>query len=233
MHDTSVRSAWRRELQAYLLQGRLVAAAARRRARPVDADRVVVFVHGLMAAGPVFDPMRSHVEATTGWATLDFTYSPVTSFEGAAERLAGCIEEHVPSTARVALVGHSLGGLLARWYVQEMGGRPRTSRLVTLATPHAGVTGARMAPLLPLAYAVRPEGTVVRRLKESAHVLEGMPHLSVAAGGDRMVDPRVSAASAPQCRVVWVPNVGHNELLYHPRTHDLVAGAVGGSSTPR
>jgi triacylglycerol lipase len=227
MDEPNPRAAWRRELDAYLMQGRLVAAAALRRARRVDGEQVVVFVHGFMAAGPVFDPMRSHVETATGLTTLDFTYSPMSSFEGAASRLAACIRAHVPGKARIALVGHSLGGLLARWYVQEMGGADRVDRLVTLATPHAGTVSARVVPL-PLVYAARPGGPVVRRLAATSHVFDRLPHLAVAAGGDWMVQPVSSAASAPGARVVWVAGVGHNELLYDPRTHHLVSEALAG-----
>ena len=55
-------SALGREVHAVVRQGRLM-AFPKRKASPVDAERAVVFVHGFMAGGPVFDPMRSHVES--------------------------------------------------------------------------------------------------------------------------------------------------------------------------
>jgi triacylglycerol lipase len=229
MADANTRPPWRRELDAYLMQGRLIAAAAMRRASRREGERVAVFVHGFLAAGPVFDPMRSHVEEQTGLATLDFTYSSMSSFASAADRLAACIAANVPSGARISLVGHSLGGLLSRWYIQEMGGAERVDRLVTLATPHQGTAAARVVPL-PLVWAARPDGPVIRRLAETAHALEGVPHLAVAAGGDRMVHPVSSAASAPRARVVWLSEVGHNALLYDARTHRLVSDAL--ATTP-
>jgi triacylglycerol lipase len=218
--------AWRREVAAYLLQGRLIAAAALRRATRLEGEHAVVFVHGFMAAGPVFDPMRSRVEEATGLPTLDFTYSPFGSFPRAAERLASCIEQTVAPGVRISLVGHSLKGLLARWYVQEMGGGARVDRLVTLATPHRGTPAARAVPL-PLLQAARSDGPVIRQLERSAAALEALPHVAVAAGEDRVVPPH-SAAGAPHARVEWLAGVGHNELLYDARAHRIVSEAVGG-----
>ncbi|NIY66251.1 hypothetical protein SMALB_4271 [Streptomyces malaysiensis] len=43
------------------------------------------------------------------------------------------------------VIGHNLGGLIARHYVQRLGGDTRAHTLVTLGTPHAGT---RIAPLL-------------------------------------------------------------------------------------
>ena len=40
------------------------------------------------------------------------------------------------------LIGHSLGGLIARYYVQCLGGDERVHTLVTLGTPHGGTATA-------------------------------------------------------------------------------------------
>lgn len=218
-------AAWRREATALALQARLIAAGWWRRPQALAGERVAVFVHGFLAAGPVFDPLREHVTRTTGVPGIHFTYSPVASFERTVHGLAEFIDARVPDGARVALVGHSLGGVVARWYVQELGGHARVDRLVTLATPHAGTDKARAWPL-SLAKALRPEGEVMRRLEQRAHVLGSLPLTAVAAGEDRMVQPPASAAAVRHGRVVWLPDVGHNELLYDPRVHRIVAEAV-------
>lgn len=40
--------------------------------------------------------------------------------------------------ARVVLIGHSMGGLIARWYLQRCGGAEVVSKLITLGTPYRG-----------------------------------------------------------------------------------------------
>lgn len=44
--------------------------------------------------------------------------------------------------ARVILIGHSMGGLVARYYVEVLGGWKHTLALITIGTPHRGALGA-------------------------------------------------------------------------------------------
>jgi pimeloyl-ACP methyl ester carboxylesterase len=66
-------------------------------------------------------------------------------------RLAGLVEDALerwraqggPYTdARVVFVCHSMGGLVARWYVERCGGAEITRKLVTLGTPYRGAAKA-------------------------------------------------------------------------------------------
>jgi pimeloyl-ACP methyl ester carboxylesterase len=44
--------------------------------------------------------------------------------------------------ARVVFICHSMGGLVARWYIQREGGAEVTRKLITLGTPHRGALNA-------------------------------------------------------------------------------------------
>ncbi|WP_324274364.1 esterase/lipase family protein [Blastococcus brunescens] len=44
------------------------------------------------------------------------------------------------------VVGHSLGGLIARYHVQRQGGDRRVESLVTLGTPHEGRCSRTSSP---------------------------------------------------------------------------------------
>lgn len=211
-----------------LVQGQLIVRGIARRTLPAEGPRVAVFIHGVMAAGPVFDPLRKRVTDELGIPTLDFTYSPLSAFPAIIARFRECVDRNAPQDAKLILVGHSLGGLVARWYVQELGQAKRVERLVTIATPHAGTTNARFAPL-PVAPALRPGSPVVRALAASVDSAKEIPHTTIVAGADRLVAPIVSATSVPYANVRWVPEVGHNEVLFHPRVHDLVIEAIAES----
>lgn len=192
---------------------------------PVGASRVVVFVHGYGAAGPVFEPMRAHVERALDVPTVDFTYGSLSGFARVARDLAAHVDRAAGPHARVDLVGHSLGGLVARWYVQELGGAARVERLVTLATPHAGTRSARIAPG-PMRHALAPEGAIVRRLHHGRHRAGDVSHTALVAGRDLLVTPPASAAAIEDARVRWFEDVGHNEMLFAPDVHDAVADAL-------
>jgi pimeloyl-ACP methyl ester carboxylesterase len=44
--------------------------------------------------------------------------------------------------ARLVFICHSMGGLVARWYVDHLGGAEHTKALITLGTPHRGALNA-------------------------------------------------------------------------------------------
>ena len=117
--------------------------------------------------------------------------------------------------------GKNLGGLVARWWVQEMGGAERTRRVVTLATPHAGTRSARVAPG-PLRAALMPQGAIVRRLAAGRHRATAVSHTALVAAADLMVTPPSSAAALEDADVEWFDGLGHNAMLFDPRVHARV-----------
>ena len=94
---------------------------------------------GLRPAAPQPRPARQATDRA-------LNYSPLTcDIRAAAELLGRRIEEICERTGaqQIDVVGHSLGGLIARYYVQRLGGDTRVRTLVTLGTPHSGT---RVAP---------------------------------------------------------------------------------------
>lgn len=219
-------SLWRREMAAVARQSVLMAKGATRRRRLANAPRVAVFVHGFMATGPVFDPMRAHVAGRTGLETVDFTYSPWATFEAVTTRFERFVTKWVDPDSTISLVGHSLGGLVARWFLQEQGGHARVDRVVTVATPHGGTEAVRRIPG-PLAATLVPESPVIGQLARGRERVRHVPHTAVVAGDDHLVRPTTSAASLDGARVHWLEGVGHNEVLFDRRAHELVQDALG------
>ncbi len=210
-----------RESAALARQGLLIARRLIRgqSGAPTDDRRHAIFVHGYLAAGAVFDPLRAHVEGRADHATVDFDYGPHRAFESVAEELAELVQR-VGRRNPVVLVGHSLGGLLARWCAEVLENAPGIERIVTLATPHGGTERARIAPG-SLGAALRPGSAVLRRLGEHSSV----PLLSIAGGADQVV-PVSSASAVSNARMHVIPGVGHNALLYERRAYDAVVDAL-------
>jgi len=208
------------EAKALVRQATLMVRGPFRRESHLVGKRVVVFLHGFMANGEVLRPLACEVQSATGLPTGLFS-SPlrVTDFHSIVDRFEDYMATHVSPDATVSLVGHSLGGLVARWYTQERGGEARVDRIVTLATPHRGTDRARWAPA-GLRDALRQDGPVLGRLNSRTADLRSF---AVVAGEDRLVVPPTSAGGMPGAEVITVPGVGHNEIIYHPRVyHEVV-----------
>ena len=110
------------------------------RKTPRLADqRTIVFVHGYLSNPSCFLPLSLYLRARGHSAYLSYSYSGEQGVEQAAIGLKSFLRRHVRG-GEIDLVCHSLGGLVARVYLQELGGSRRVRSIVTLGTPHRGTT---------------------------------------------------------------------------------------------
>ena len=170
-------------------------------------DDVVVLVHGFLGTAGMLRPLRARLERETGARVATFTHAPGTGVRRIARRLAELVDR-VPSSARVTVVGHSLGGVVARYYVQELGGHTRVARTISMAAPFGGVP----VPPLLVGADVHAQSDLLRRIRERAHEF-GVPHTSIVAAEDTWV-PGVATACLGYGDVVVLPGRGHNALLF-------------------
>jgi triacylglycerol lipase len=66
-----------------------------------------------------------------------------------AKKLAWALESRLGPEQPVDLFGFSMGGLIHRVYVQQMGGVGRVRRMMTVATPHRGSLTPTLLPSKP------------------------------------------------------------------------------------
>ena len=144
----------------------------------VAAGTPIVLVHGLVDNRSVFTVLRRALRRRGFGQVLTLNYSPFTSdVRAAAAQLAALVERTCEETGheRVHVVGHSLGGVVARYYVQVLGGDERVHTLCTLGSPHGGTWAAHLLP-----------SRLVRQLRPGSHLLAEL------------------AAPAPGCRTRFV-----------------------------
>lgn len=131
--------------------------------------RPVVLLHGFIDNRSVFAVLRRSL-GQHGWQTVvGVNYSPLTGdVRAAAAVLAAQVEEVRERTGhqQVDIVSHSLGGLVARYYVQRLGGGEKVHSLVTLGTPHLGTRAVPLLSVHPIVRQIRPDSDMVRELAE-------------------------------------------------------------------
>lgn len=220
-----VRGAIVREGLAFLAHGLLlplgrVAAGGPTERRP--DQHTLVFVHGLGANRAGFLPLRSWLRLHGHWRQIAFGYRSRGSIEAIALSLKRALDAHVRG-GRISLVAHSMGGLVARYYLQRLGGARRVERLVTLATPHHGSHAANFIPS-PLVRQLLPDGPFIRSLNELPPP-PGVRATSIVAGRDLLVQP-VDSARCPFGDAVHFGELGHVELLFRPEVFATVLAAL-------
>jgi len=121
---------------------------------------------------------------------------------------------------QVILVGHSMGGLVARSYLSRHG-IGQVAKLITLATPHGGSELARLAL-----------GANAREMEPHSHWLNDMnrekvsiPAVSIRTPHDNYVMPQDNQR-LPGAEDVALPGLGHLAMLYSQRTLAALLAAL-------
>lgn len=183
--------------------------------------RPVLLLHGFVDNRSVFVLLRRSL-ARHGWRHLEsLNFSPLTSdIRVAAEVLGREIEEVCARTGHreVDIIGHSLGGLIARYYVQRLGGDVRVRTLVTMGTPHAGTAAIPLASAHPVVRQMRPDSDLIEELREPAPGCRTR-FVSFWSDLDQVMSP-VEAARVEHpdliAQNVGVTGIGHLALPVHP-----------------
>ncbi|NEC24467.1 lipase family alpha/beta hydrolase, partial [Streptomyces parvus] len=186
----------------------------------------VVLLHGFIDNRSAFVVLRRTL-ARHGRRPESLNYSPLTrDVRTAAGLLGRHVEEICARTghSRVDIVGHSLGGLIARYYVQRLGGDRRVRTLVTLGTPHGGTAVAPGAGVHPIVRQMRGGSSVIEELRGPApgcrtrfvSFWSELDQVMVPVGTACVDHPDLDAVN------VRVTGIGHLALPVHP----TVAAAV-------
>jgi pimeloyl-ACP methyl ester carboxylesterase len=177
----------------------------------------VIFVPGIGHTQQGWMIVRRHLERAgfRDIGVLDDSSRPA-DIPHLADRLAHHVEAVRLATGhqRVHLVGHNVGGVVARYYVQLLGGDAEVSSVITVAAPHSG-THATHAGWGPAAAQLRPGSAVLRHLEESTRPMP-VRWVCYFSERDLFVVPTTSAMLRnPMLRAtnLLVPNERHLSLV--------------------
>jgi triacylglycerol lipase len=199
---------------------------------PLAAHVPVVLVHGLVDNRSIFTVMRRALRRRGFASVCSWNYSPLQrDVESAAAALGRHIEHICRETGheRVQVVGHSLGGLVARYLVQRLDGDRHVETLITLGTPHGGSRWARVGPT-PLIRQLRPGSPLLQELALPAPGCRTRV-TAVYSDFDQMVVPfSAGRCDHPdlQARNVLVRGIGHMSLPIHRTVVDEIAATLAG-----
>ena len=128
--------------------------------RPLEARGIVeqlVVVPGLLRLhqySALTDYLRQSLGYEVGRDLLEFAYDFRQDNRRSATELGAAIEQWNLS-APITIIAHSMGCLIARYYIERLGGKRRVERVVLLGGPHAGnpyafarlLSGPKLLPL--------------------------------------------------------------------------------------
>ncbi len=193
------------------------------------ATMPVLLLHGVLCNAGVWRSMKKYLAARGIGPVYTLSYGPpLASIELFADQVALRIDAILAATGarQVVVVGHSMGGLVARAYLRRYGGA-KIRRLITVGTPHHGSVHAYMLP-----------GAALSQLRPGNAWLEGLnagggealpPVVSIWSWHDSMVAPQTSSV-LDGAENVALAGIAHNALLRDPGVQQRVAAEILASS---
>ena len=181
-----------------------------------DQPVPLVLVHGLWDTPRLFRALEEqlgqrrtprlipHLPHGLGWIPL--------------EQLAGQLDAEIQATfggeRRLDLFGFSMGGVIARAWIQLLGGWRRTRRFTSVASPHQGTLTALPWPRRVLAGVadMKPGSPLLRRLNGDLEALRRIECCSFYCAADLTVVPGWTAV-LPVGPSHPLPGLRHDRLL--------------------
>jgi pimeloyl-ACP methyl ester carboxylesterase len=190
----------------------------------------VVMVHGYAQNRVDFLAIARALARAGQGPVYGFNYPWYSTVHRSAERLARFVEgvRRETGAEQVDLVAHSLGGLVVMEYLfGEGAGRVR--RVVTVASPHAGV--AWRGPIVGSCGAQIRKGCAF--LIERASRTVPVPCLSIYSTHDNIVHPPATSMLATRgAHDRQIPHVGHLSILFAREVARAIVDFLGAPALP-
>ena len=178
----------------------------------------VILLHGLFQNRACLYWMQAQLKRNGFRNVLTINTPPWRNLETLTEILARKIDEVriLHKVEKVHLVGHSMGGMIARNYIQRRGGSPRVDCCITLGSPHYG---SKLAPfaISQLGKALLPGSAFLEQLNAAEKPIESRV-VAIYTRHDNIVLPATNARLATADAWVELDGMGHTALLFHPRS---------------
>lgn len=185
----------------------------------------VILLHGLFQNRSCLLWLQHRLRSSGYRHVLSINTPPSRDLETLTEKLAKNVDQLRMrlNVDKVILIGHSMGGMIARNYVQNRGGAVHVERVVTLGSPHRG---SKLAPfaLTTMGKSLLPGSEFIRRFNSVAWPRE-TPIISIYTRYDNMVMP-AELARLDGALSVELDGMGHTALLFHPRSLQAVIEAL-------
>ncbi|ADC64190.1 esterase/lipase family protein [Allochromatium vinosum] len=154
----------------------------------------IVLVHGIFDTERIFKNV-SNLMTAHGYKTFSINLRPnygIAGIEDLAFQLKIFAESKIPRGEQFSLIGFSMGGIVSRHYLQNLGGTNNVNKFIAVSSPHYGTV---LSYLLPLkgSLQMRPGSTYLRNLNSNVDSLLPVRPVSFWTKYDQMIIPQKSA----------------------------------------
>lgn len=185
----------------------------------------IILLHGLFQNRSCLFWLQYRLRAAGYQQVISINTPPWRDMETLTESLTKTVDELriKLKVEKVVLIGHSMGGMIARNYVQNRGGAAYTQGMITLGAPHHG---SKLAPfaLSAMGKTLLPGSAFLRQFNSVTWPNETQA-VSIYTRYDNVVLPAESG-KMDGAQSIELDGMGHTSLLFHPRSLQAVLGAL-------
>jgi predicted alpha/beta hydrolase family esterase len=187
--------------------------------------RPVIVVHGFAMNRANFVPLARRLAAANVGPVIGFEYWSLGKVADAARQLAAFVAKVCQQTGAtsVDIIGHSMGGVVARYYISMLGGDAKVHHLITIGAPHAGTEMSAIGVGRPRKELQR-HSVLVQRLANA----ELPTHCEVTviwSRADALV-PGAGQARIMCSREIIYDDLGHMSMLHSKRVGADIIGIL-------
>ncbi len=188
--------------------------------------RPLVLVHGLWDNPCIFKNLIKFVGDESGplfVPHLPHKYGKI-ELKALAYLLDQLICERFGRFKEIDLLGFSMGGIIGRIWLQQLGGAKRTSNFISLGSPHYGTLTAHLIPsyFFPGIADMKRNSSLLNELNRDIRQLQMIDCSSFFCFWDAMVFPGWEA-TLPFGYSFCMPVLTHRQLISHPRAIEILA----------
>lgn len=199
------------------------------------ARNPVVLVHGIWNTAAIFAALQAHLERE-GWQVYAPSLTPNNGdapLESLAEQVASFINSALGSQQPFDLLGFSMGGLIARYYVQQLGGLARVQRFVTVSAPHQGTLLGALSHRYGIRQ-MRPGSPFLKALNQDIQQLKSIQFSSLWTPFDLLILPPWSSDLSPQGvgQSQRLQVSAHNQMIYDALSLEAIATRLSAHTQP-
>ncbi len=196
-----------------------------RNSKNTRGETPILLLHGLFNNRASWFWIKRYLRKQGFNNIADINLSSWHNEEVLTELVAKKVDElrHRLGVDKVHLVGHSMGGIIARNYIQLRGGTSKVDHCICLGSPHSG---SKLTPfaLSPLGRILVPGSDFLRRLN-SAAVPEEVRMTNIFSKKDNMVVPNINS-ELHWGDAVTLDGIGHTGLIYRSPALAAVSAAL-------
>ena len=192
-----------------------------------QGPRPVLVLHGYAMNRANFVPLAFRLARAGLGPIAGFEYWTLGRTAAAARQLAWFVDQvrDVTGAPQVDVIGHSMGGVVAHYYVALLGGDGPVKHLITIGSPHGGTDVSRVGV-----------GHATRELLAGSRLVTRLaaapaPHATqittILSHADALV-PAAQQAPVPGAERIVFDDLGHVAMLGSRRVARAIVERIGG-----